>query len=98
MIPRGTDASVQTYTPKLTESRAKASQKPVINKKPDKPLPNHSAKSSNKVLSDRFPNGSDDQIQQHYRFQCLDEAMEADIDLGEQNTNKHGRIIKRNKR
>ena len=47
-----TDASVQTVTPqKPNESSAKASQKPGVNKKPDKPLPKSLGKSSNKVLS-----------------------------------------------
>ena len=94
-----TDASVQTVTPqKPTKSSAIASQKPSVNKKPDKPLPKSPGKSSNKVLSDPLSKGSVDQIQQHNRFHCLEEDMEADIDLAEPNTNKQGRIIRLNKR
>ena len=89
---------MQTVTAqKPTESSAKASQKPGVNKKPDKPLPKIPDKSSNKVLSVRLSNGSDDQIQ-HYRFHCLEDEMEADIDLAEANKNVQGRINKLNKR
>ena len=93
------DASIQTVPQqKTSQTSVKTSDKPVSQKKQEKPLPKSPSKSSHKVLSDRLPKGSDDQIQQHNRFQCLDEDMEADIDHAEQNTNKQGRIIKLNKR
>ena len=93
------EATVQTVTPqKPNESNVKTLQKQVANKKPEKPLPKSPKKTQNKVLSDRLPKGSDDQIQQHNRFQSLDEDMEADTDHAEQNTNKQGRIIKINNR
>ena len=93
------DASVQTVPQqKAGQTSVKTSDKPVSQKKQEKPLPKSPSKSSNKVLSDRLPKGSDDQIQQHNRFQCLDEDIEADIDHAEQNKNKQGRIIKLNKR
>ena len=96
------DASVQTITQqKPIESNVKTSQKAITNKKPDKPLPKSRRspkKTQNKVLSDRLPKGSDDQIQQHNRFQSIDEDMEADTDHAEQNTSKQGRIIKLNNR
>ena len=80
------DASVQTVTPqKPIESNIKTLQKQVANKKPEKPLPKSPKKTQNKVLSDRLPKGPDNQIQQHNRFQSLDEDMEADIDHAEQN-------------
>ena len=53
-------------------------------------------KSPNKVLSDRLPKGSDDQIQQHNRFEYLDEDMEAEDTQADQNLNRQGRIIKIN--
>ena len=93
------EATVQTVTPqKPNESNVKTLQKQVANKKPEKPLPKSPKKTQNKVLSDRLPKGSDDQIQQHNRFQSLDEDMEADTDHAEQNANKQGRIIKINNR
>ena len=52
-------------------------------------------KSSDRVLSDRLPKGSDDPIQQHNRLHCLDEDMEAENSPAE-STNKQGRIIKIN--
>ena len=93
------EATVQTVTPqKPNESNVKTLQKQVANKKPEKPLPKSPKKTQNKVLSDRLPKGSDDQIQQHNRFQSLDEDMEAHTDHAEQNANKQGRIIKINNR
>ena len=93
------EATVQTVTPqKPNESNVKTLQKQVANKKPEKPLPKSPKKTQNKVLSDRLPKGSDDQIQQHNRFQSLDEDMEANTDHAEQNANKQGRIIKINNR
>ena len=93
------DATVQTVTPqKPNESNVKTLQKQVANKKPEEPLPKSPKKTQNKVLLDHLPKGSDDQIQQHNRFQSLDEDMEADTDHAEQNANKQGRIIKINNR
>ena len=92
------DASVQT-DPKVKETST--TQKPQkspanVNRKPEKPIRNKSPnKSSDKVLSDRLPKGSDDPIQQHNRFHCLDEDMEAE-DGPAETTNKQGRIIKLN--
>ena len=66
------DAKVQTVTPqKPNESNVKTLQKQVANKKPEKPLPKSPKKTQNKVLSDRLPKGSDDQIQQHNRSKVL---------------------------
>ena len=67
-------------------------------KKPDKNVPKSLTTSPRKVLSDRLPKGSDDQIQQHNRFQCLDEEdTDADINHAEPiNPNKQGRKIKLN--
>ena len=48
----------------------------------------------NKIVSDRLPKGSDDEIKQYNRFSSLDEDMEADDSHAELNTNKQGRIIK----
>ena len=92
------DASVQTEIPQKQTSTTVKHQQPVSNKKPDKPVRNKSPnKSSDRVLSDRLPKGSDDPIQQHNRFHCLDEEdMEADNDHAEIHTNKQGRIIKLN--
>ena len=91
------DASVQTdsfqqhtiTSAKPQKSVVEQLEKPVRNKSPNK--------SSNKVHSDRLPKGSDDQIQQHNRFQIFDEEdMDADINNAEPpNTNKQGRIIKK---
>ena len=93
------DVAVQTDSVNKQPSNTAKTQKPAVNKKPEKPIDNSSsAKSPKKVLSDRFPKGSDDPIQQHNRFQSLDEDMEADTDHAEQNANKQGRIIKLNKR
>ena len=44
--------------------------------------------------SDRIPKGSEDQIKQYNRYECLDEDMEADDSPAD--TNKQGRIIKIN--
>ena len=91
--------SIQTDSVNKQPSNTAKTQKPAVNKKPEKPVRNSSpAKSPKKVLSDRLPKGSDDPIQQHNRFQSLDEDMEADTDHTEQNANKQGRIIKLNKR
>ena len=86
------DASVQTAPQKKQSTPEKLSQKPV--KKPEKPAPKSPKKPQNKVLSDRLPKGSDDQIQQHNRFQSLDEDMEAEDSHAESIHNKQGRIIK----
>ena len=51
-------------------------------------------KSPTKIVSDRLPKGSDDEIKQYNRFSSLDEDMEADDSHAELNTNKQGRIIK----
>ena len=106
-----TDVAVQTesstITPKLNSN--KSSSKPVrssisssksavrgnVNQKPEKPTRNKSPSKSEKVLSDRLPKGSDDPIQQHNRFHCLDEDMEAESSPTE-SINKQGRIIKIN--
>ena len=53
-------------------------------------------KSPNKIVSDRLPKGSDDEIKQYNRFSSLDEDMEADDSHAESNMNKQGRIIKLN--
>ena len=93
------DASVQTDSLNKQTSNTVKTQKPAVNKKPEKPVRNSSpAKSPKKVISDRLPKGSDDPKQQHNRFQSLEEDMEADTDHAEQNANKQGRIIKLNKR
>ena len=63
----------------------KRTEKQAINKSPNK--------SSDRVLSDRLPKGSDDPIQQHYRFHSLDEDMEAE-NFPAESTNKQGSIIK----
>ena len=94
-----TNASTQTTEPQTKMStNVNASQKVQAAKKPEKPVAKSPTKSQNKVLSDRLPKGSDDQIQQHNRFQCLEEDMEEATDHAEQITNKQGRIIKLNKR
>ena len=105
------DVGVQTETQKKPEtncmpqkqtpSNVKPPQKPLVNKhpeKPDKSAPKSPSKSPRQVLSDRLPKGSDDPIQQHNRFHCLDEEdMEADVNHAEPpNQNKQGRIIKLN--
>ena len=105
------DVGVQTETQKKpetncmpqkqTHSNVKPPQKPLVNKhpeKPDKSAPKSPSKSPRQVLSDRLPKGSDDPIQQHNRFHCLDEEdMEADVNHAEPpNQNKQGRIIKLN--
>ena len=93
------DVSVQTDSIQNQTSNTVKAQKPTINKKPEKPVRNTSpAKSCKEVLSDRLPKRSDDQIQQHNRFHCLDEDMEAENDYAETSTNKQGHIIKLNKR
>ena len=93
------DVSVQTDSIQNQTSNTVKAQKATMNKKPEKPVRNTSpAKSRKEVLSDRLPKGSDDQIQQHNRFHCLDEDMEAENDYAETNANKQGRIIKLNKR
>ena len=70
--------------------------KSIVNKRTAKQARNKSPnKSSDRVLSDRLPKGSDDLIQQHNRFHCLDEDMEAEKSPAE-STNKQGRIIKIN--
>ena len=92
------DASVQTEILQKQTSTTVKHQQPVSNKTPDKPVRNKSPnKSSDRVLSDRLPKGSDDPIQLHNRFHCLDEEdMEAENDHAEIHTNKQGRIIKLN--
>ena len=92
-----TEASTQTTPPPQTKVtiNAKPAQKLPASRKPEKPAPKSPNKSQNKVLSDRLPKGSDDLIQQHNRFQPLDEEdMEAENNHAE--TNKQGRIIKLN--
>ena len=53
-------------------------------------------KSPTKVLSDRLPKGSDDQIRQFNCFGFLDDDMEAEDSQAESNINRQGRIIKLN--
>ena len=79
------DVSTQTSTPQQKiPVTVKQQQKPLPNKKPEKPVPKRPTKSPKKVLSGRLPKGSDNQIQQHNRFHCLDEEdMEADVILAE---------------
>ena len=72
---------------KATLTKKKKTEKQARNKSPNK--------SSDRILSDRLPNGSDDPIQQHKRFHCLNEDMEAENSPAE-STNKQGRIIKIN--
>ena len=89
------DASVQTDSLEIQTSATAKPRKPTVNQNPEKPVRNNSPpKSPRKVLSDRLPKGSDDKIQQHNRFQSLDEDMEAETDHAE--GNKQGRIIKLN--
>ena len=105
------DVGVQTETQKKPEtncmpqkqtpSNVKPPQKPLVNKHAEKPYKSalkSPSKSPRQVLSDRLPKGSDDQIQQHNRFHCLDEEdMEADVNHAEPlNPNKQGCIIKSN--
>ena len=67
-----TNASTQTTEPQTKMStNVNASQKVQAAKKPEKPVAKSPTKSQNKVLSDRLPKGSDDQIQQRNRFQVL---------------------------
>ena len=77
---------------KQSTASEKTLQKPV--KKPNKPEPKSLETSQNKVLSNRLPKGSDDQIQQQNRFQNLNEDMEAEDSHAESIPNKQGRIIK----
>ena len=98
-----TDVAVQTEikTPPKTNSN-KSSAKPVQHSvsSPKSPVKNSNNSKTNKpekILSDRLPKGSDDPIQQHNRFQCLDEDMEAESAPAE-SANKQGRIIKLNKK
>ena len=79
-----TDVAVQTEikTPPPKTNSNESSGKPV---QPSVSSPKIPVKNSNnnknkpgKVLSDRLPKGSDDPIQQHNRFQCLDEDMKAE--------------------
>ena len=44
------------------------------------------------VASDRIPKGSDDQIKNHNRYQCLGEDMEAEDTIAD--NNKQGKIIR----
>ena len=89
------DASVQTDSLEKQTSATAKPRKPTVNQNPEKLVRNNSPpKSPRKVLSDRLPKGSDDKIQQHNRFQSLDEDMEAETDHAE--GNKQGRIIKLN--
>ena len=92
------DASVQTEIPQKQTSTTVKHQQTVTNKKTDKPVRNKSPnKSSDRVLSDRLRKGSDDPIQQHNRFHCLDEEdIEVENDHAGTHTNKQGRIIKLN--
>ena len=92
------DVSTQTSTPQQkTPVTVKQPKKTLSNEKPEKPVPKSPTKSPKKVLSNRLQKGSDDQIQQHNRFYCLEEDMEADVNLAEPlNQNKQGRIIKLN--
>ena len=92
------DASVQTDpNVKETATTQKPQKSPANDsKKPENPIRNKSPyKSSDKVLSDRLPKGSDDPIQQHNHFHCLNEDMEAE-DGPAETTNKQDRIIKLN--
>ena len=75
----------------------KSSSTPVQAEAPSSPSQRRH-KSPSKVLSDRLPKGSDDEIKQFNRFSSLDEDMEAEDSQAESNTNKQGRIIKLNKR
>ena len=77
--------TIDVSTPQQkTPVTVKQQQKPLPNKKPEKPVPKRPTKSPKKVLSGRLPKGSDNQIQQHNRFHCLDEEdMEADVILAE---------------
>ena len=93
-----TNASTQTTEPQTKMStNVNASQKVQAAKKPEKPVAKSPTKSQNKVLSDRLPKGSDDQIQQHNRFHCLEEDMEEATDHAEQITNKQGRNLIKDK-
>ena len=100
-MPKHKHVAVQTdiKTPPKTNSN-KSSGKPVqasvsSPKSPVKHSNNNKTNKPEKVLSDRLPKGSDDPTQQHNRFQCLDEDMEAESAPAE-STNKQGRIIKLN--
>ena len=75
----------------------KSNVTPVQAKAPSSPSQRRH-KSPSKVLSDRLPKGSDDEIKQFNRFSSLDEDMEAEDSQAESNTNKQGRTIKLNKR
>ena len=99
-----TDVAVQTEikTPPPKTGSNKSSGKPVQASvsSPMSPIKNSNNNKTNKpekVLSDRLPKGSDDPIQQHNRFYCLDEDMEAESAPAE-STNKQGRIIILNKK
>ena len=85
-------------TPKDSASSPRNTRKsnvtPVQAKAPSS-LSQRRHKSPSKVLSDRLPKGSDDEIKQFNRFSSLDEDMEAEDSQAESNTNKQGRIIKR---
>ena len=87
----------QNDSPSSQNNVKKSSSTPVRAKAPSSPSQRRH-KSPSKVLSDRLPKGSDDEIKQFNRFSSLDEDMEAEDSQAESNTNKQGRIIKLNKR
>ena len=87
----------QNDSPSSQNNVKKSSSTPVQAKAPSSPSQRRH-KSPSKVLSDRLPKGSDDEIKQFNRFSSLDEDMEAEDSQAESNTNKQGRIIKLNKR
>ena len=90
-----TDIAVQTETrkPPPKANSYKSSGKPVQTpaSSPKSPIKNNNKtnKPTEKVISDS--------LQQHNRFQCLDEDMEAES-VPAESTNKQGRIIKLNKK
>ena len=71
-------------SPKTSTSSSKQTQK--------SPRPNKNKSSSKVVASDRIPKGSDDQIKNHNRYQCLGEDMEAEDTIAD--NNKQGKIIR----
>ena len=99
-----TDVAVQTEikTPPPKINSNKSSEKPVQPSvsSPRSPIKNSNNNKTNKpekVLSDRLPKGSEDPIQQHNCFLCLDEDMEAES-APAGFTKKQGRIIKLDKK
>ena len=95
------DATQVLTTPPKTNSNKSSgkSVQPSVSspKSPIKNSNNNKTNKPEKVLSDRLPKGSDDPIQQHNRFQCLDEDIDAESAPAE-STKKQGRIIKLNKK